>query len=686
MVSIQTDLSIPKDVTAVRVEILSFGALKFEQDYQVGPSGVRIPASLGVLAADDPDDPVTIRVIALKGATARILRQVTTAIPKDRVALLRMPVHWLCDDTVDTLGFNQYQNKCGDGQSCHLGRCEPDAVDHATLPTFKPELVFGGAKKPGQGGACFRTEQCFDAGYSVSVDASSCSFALAPGEGEFRTEGAPSERGLNVGVENLPGGDGICSAATGRCYIPLDNSERYGWYEKVGGGGTTGPVDAGPSVDDASVGRECLIEECISQFGDQGCCTPSGECGIQTADTCEPAAALRAERRIHLPPRICELLNLGEIAGVRVTETCPTKGENIPTCGPWSSVGESSDAPGDGGVEGFCGDGNVDPGEDCDEGDTVPGDGCSSTCQFEASDGTIQCGTAICSPANPVELPGQIPACCPADPDTCGLDFSSVGGPSCDEAHTPLMLEPSCDGQYSIGDGLFTVGCCAQGTCGVEVAGQCVTPQFGGATCGGSIGRCAVDGDCSAGQCCDPPSGACYAAPVQGCPAQCTPLYSEGFDFDPLGGAWSVMMDPLMPGTTSDVSAFWDGGSLGINPGRIGITSNGFADTSAGLTVQSVQIFTGGCLEPYFVSFESDITGVFSGAVMAHVEVVPAGPGESVTQFLTMDGRSRVQVDASIALAGSGSGYVLFKVFHQTPTAPFSWFIDDLRVEAGGGA
>ena len=30
-----------------------------------------------------------------------------------------------------------------------------------------------------------------------------------------------------------------------------------------------------------------------------------------------------------------------------------------------------------------CGDGTVDPGEQCDDGNTTPGDGCSATCQFE---------------------------------------------------------------------------------------------------------------------------------------------------------------------------------------------------------------------------------------------------------------------------------------------------------------
>ena len=35
--------------------------------------------------------------------------------------------------------------------------------------------------------------------------------------------------------------------------------------------------------------------------------------------------------------------------------------------------------------EPFCGDGNIDAGEQCDDGNAVSGDGCSSTCQAEST-------------------------------------------------------------------------------------------------------------------------------------------------------------------------------------------------------------------------------------------------------------------------------------------------------------
>jgi cysteine-rich repeat protein len=52
-----------------------------------------------------------------------------------------------------------------------------------------------------------------------------------------------------------------------------------------------------------------------------------------------------------------------------------------------SAVGGAGGAGGTGGVlQPACGDGDVDPGEDCDDGGTVPADGCSATCTLENAD------------------------------------------------------------------------------------------------------------------------------------------------------------------------------------------------------------------------------------------------------------------------------------------------------------
>lgn len=52
---------------------------------------------------------------------------------------------------------------------------------------------------------------------------------------------------------------------------------------------------------------------------------------------------------------------------------------------------------GEGGVPAACGDGNLDPGEECDDGNTANGDGCSSVCKIENR--PPDCSAAVASPA-----------------------------------------------------------------------------------------------------------------------------------------------------------------------------------------------------------------------------------------------------------------------------------------------
>lgn len=83
-----------------------------------------------------------------------------------------------------------------------------------------------------------------------------------------------------------------------------------------------------------------------------------------------------------LPPR----LSLALVALVTVAACTDDAGDDA-EAGETASdeVGDSSSEGGSGsegeeGTEPFCGDGNIDPGEECDDGNTVEGDGCSASC------------------------------------------------------------------------------------------------------------------------------------------------------------------------------------------------------------------------------------------------------------------------------------------------------------------
>jgi cysteine-rich repeat protein len=64
-------------------------------------------------------------------------------------------------------------------------------------------------------------------------------------------------------------------------------------------------------------------------------------------------------------------------------------------------------------VSAFCGNGALDPGEDCDAGDTAPGDGCGETCLFEGcGDGFTQAWLGEqCDDGNDVAGDGCAPGC-----------------------------------------------------------------------------------------------------------------------------------------------------------------------------------------------------------------------------------------------------------------------------------
>jgi cysteine-rich repeat protein len=99
-----------------------------------------------------------------------------------------------------------------------------------------------------------------------------------------------------------------------------------------------------------------------------------------------------------------------------------------------------------------CGDGTIDPGEQCDDGNTISGDGCSAQCQIES------CFICVSQPS----------VCTPA-----------AAGTACDDGNACTVGE-TCDGSGVCGG--FT-SCRVNSTC--NVCGQmCTQPQPGVCKCG----------------------------------------------------------------------------------------------------------------------------------------------------------------------------------------------------------
>jgi cysteine-rich repeat protein len=111
-----------------------------------------------------------------------------------------------------------------------------------------------------------------------------------------------------------------------------------------------------------------------------------------------------------------------------------------------------------GGEDPVCGDGTIDTGEQCDDGNTTPDDGCSASCKNEGSgscgDGSVD-GGEQCDD-------GNLTSC-----DGCSATCVSEPGLACgDGIPEPTCGQPCDDGNITVGD-----GCTAQ--CTIE-------PIFGG--------------------------------------------------------------------------------------------------------------------------------------------------------------------------------------------------------------
>jgi hypothetical protein len=385
IVAFQTDLSIPKDVQSIVISIYAGGSKVYHQRFPLAPNGkFNLPGTLAIVAGEKKNQPITVRVVGLDSADkAQVMRQAVSTVPTDRLALMHLPLQFLCiqkvDQGVDIDGTEEYNDSCtGKEQSCIAGDCKPDEVDTATLPNYAGDLVFGGVNAPGlAGGQCVDVLSCFAGAASVVPDAN-CSIPL-PSGGELPegpdSSGPPSDTTattqgevdfqFNIGLALPPGGAGICDSA--RCIVALDNDALIGWRAENG--------------------------------------------------------------RAMLPPAVCARLG-STIDDILVTENCVTKKTAFPTCGPWSNVtGGTAPNPDAGGT------GKDSAAEDYCR-NSEPGTYCSWELLADIPDSVVECGASgmtnltPCNPGDQCTNDGQ--AQC--TPGSAQLPDSGGGGGASAEA------------------------------------------------------------------------------------------------------------------------------------------------------------------------------------------------------------------------------------------------------------
>lgn len=127
------------------------------------------------------------------------------------------------------------------------------------------------------------------------------------------------------------------------------------------------------------------------------------------------------------------------------------------------------------GASHFCGDGIVNGSEQCDDGNTVSGDGCSSTCTTETGkcgDGILDVATETCDDGNTVSGDGCSSTC--QIETKCGNGIVE-SGEACDDGNT--ASSDGCSSTCQVETGYTCTGTPSMCTMGAATgAGTCATP------------------------------------------------------------------------------------------------------------------------------------------------------------------------------------------------------------------
>jgi hypothetical protein len=202
--AVQTQVQVPRNLTAMSIEALANGARVFCQTYQVANGSVELPATLGFVQGVSPETVVTITVrgydtpgigtnsysscaadepVELLGdagseGAPRVLRRSVQTYVAGHELFVPLPLSYSCYDTSCSSG--------GVNSTCKGAQCVDGTVDGGLLD-FNPNLAYGTTDP------CFRPVECFeDEVPAVLVDAPTCKYRFL--------EPKPPASGLNVKV------------------------------------------------------------------------------------------------------------------------------------------------------------------------------------------------------------------------------------------------------------------------------------------------------------------------------------------------------------------------------------------------------------------------------------------------------------------------------------------------------
>jgi cysteine-rich repeat protein len=163
----------------------------------------------------------------------------------------------------------------------------------------------------------------------------------------------------------------------------------------------------------------------------------------------------------------------------------------------------------------YCGDSNVDPGEECDDGDRLSCDGCDRDCSIPACGNGASCDLELCDDGNPFNGDGCDTSCVS---EVCGNGVLQAGiGEECDDGVAnsdvlPDACRTDCREPYC-GDHIVDTGEACDPPDGDQCEPNCTSPNCGdgivdpGEECDDGVANSDVAPDACRSDCSDPSCG-----------------------------------------------------------------------------------------------------------------------------------------------------------------------------------
>lgn len=176
MVVVDTNVTPGRDFDTLRVRVEDDPLTEVSYHYGWDAAAQRatvvdggyLPFTVNVQNARDGLAERSISVTAWKQGAPLFVRDARLVLPASGTKLLRMPVEALCFPQLATEAAKpvgrperDWAVSCAEGQTCFGGICTSVHVNATKLEDYAPEAVFGGAKAPGEGGACVDVLACF---------------------------------------------------------------------------------------------------------------------------------------------------------------------------------------------------------------------------------------------------------------------------------------------------------------------------------------------------------------------------------------------------------------------------------------------------------------------------------------------------------------------------------------------